>query len=322
MNCPAKKKISVAVLTFNSEKTILKCLTAIINIDYPSELLEIIILDNGSTDRTTEIITEMGFSFYDFPEKNLSQLRNTAVNLSHGEIVGFIDSDCIVSPDWVKVVVKWFDDPQVGLVGNEYLLPDDASYFEKNWYGKFNHSIKENELIPAGNMAIHKYKFIKVGGFDENLLTGEDAQILEAFRSAGYKTILDHRIKSIHLGNARNLVDYFRKETWYGLGMLGTAKQNIFDKPFVLSNTYLLLIIFFLITLGFSVVHEGLYLRQLVLLSFTGLIGIPFLAAIERVFIKKRKGNLLYVTIVFIVFFLARINSLKYIYGLKQYKRT
>jgi len=321
MDSPEAKMITVAVLTYNSEKTIGECLSAIRDLDYPSNRVQTIVLDNGSTDSTVEITETMQQTAHRYPDLNLGQLRNKALALADGEIVAFVDSDCIVAPDWLLELLKWFDEPSVAIAGNEYLLPQNASIFERNWYPRSNFGIKENDLIPAGNMAMSKKIVQSLGGFDESLITGEDAQILQLVRSAGFRTISDHRVKCTHLGNARNMREYFRKETWYGLGMLGTVKAGTLDKPFIVSHLYLILIIALMLGAVECLGQPGPLAWTVFAGSAAGLVGIPFLSALERIYLKKRSGNLFYIALAFSVFFLARINALLYIYGLKQYVR-
>lgn len=315
------KSVTIAVLTYNSESTIHQCLSALSQLDYPRQQVQILVLDNGSTDRTAEMVEAMQIPAHSFPHLNLGQLRNKALSMAAGEIIAFVDSDCVVERDWLRQIVKWFDEPSVAIAGNEYLLPDDASVFERNWYPRSNYGIKENDLIPAGNMAISKAVAQSLGGFDESLITGEDAQILQLVRTSGYRTISDHQIRCVHLGNAKNLKEYFRKETWYGLGMLGTVKAGTLDKPFIISHLYLILVAAMILGAVALILWPGPLALTISALSAAGLVGIPIASALERIYMKKRKGNLLYVSLAFSVFFLARINALFYIYGLKQYVR-
>ena len=170
--------ISIIILTYNSQNTIKECIAAIKNIEYPADSIEVILLDNGSSDKTLTIIERMGFTYHSLPDLNLSELRNYGAKLASNGIIAYVDSDCVLFPEWISQIIKWFDDPQVGIVGNEYLLPHKTTYFEKNWYNISNYGIKEDDLIPAGNMAINKEIFLRLGGFDESLLTGEDDYIL------------------------------------------------------------------------------------------------------------------------------------------------
>jgi len=304
------KNISIIILTYNSQQTLWPCLESITALDYPKDFIEILLLDNGSHDNTVQIIQQFGYEHISLPDFNLSELRNYGADMSTGDIVSFIDSDCVVSADWLTQVVKWFDDPTVGIVGNEYLLPRDATIFERNWYNKSNYGIKYNELIPAGNMAVKKEYFCQLGGFDNNLLTGEDDYILRKFRSAGFKTISDHRIRSVHLGNPKNLWEYFKKEIWYGLGMLGTLHLSQWDKPLIATIAFFLSFLLGCVFLIFYFVTASSYLIVPIACAFVCSLALPLLSALDRVYGKKRKGNPFFVMLIFIIFFMARVKSL------------
>ena len=139
-------------------------------------------------------------------------------------------------------------------------------------------------------------------------------------RSAGYRTISDHMVKSIHLGNAKNLIEYFKKETWYGLGMLGTLRYDKFDKPLIATFLFFFFLLGSLFPFLFYLSSGKSLWGMVSLFSAAGIVLLPFLAALERIILKKRRGNLFYVTIIFMVFFLARINSLSYSFGMRKMK--
>lgn len=306
----SKPKISIVVLTYNSEKTIGFCLDALMGLDYPEDLLEIVVLDNGSKDTTLKTIELYGLRYHILPDLNLSELRNYGAKISAGNIVAYIDSDCVVASDWLNQAVKWFEDPLVGIVGNEYLLPENATLFERNWYNRSNYGVKYDDLIPAGNMALRKDYFHRLGGFDKSLFTGEDDYIVGIFRQAGYLTVSDSQISSIHLGNAKNLRQYFHKESWYGLGMLGTLHLSKQDKPLIAT-----LLFFLCISASLGLFMLALYLEKNILFASGGVallcaILILILSTVDRIYRKKRKGNFLYVMLVYLLFFCARLKAL------------
>ncbi len=313
--------LSIVVLSYNSDKTIKQCLDALFKLDYPKESFEVIVMDNGSTDNTTKIVDEYDVRKYCYPSMNISQLRNKGVEHSNGAVVGFVDSDCVVDQQWAHEGTKWFKDPDVGIVSNYCSLPADASFFERNWHAKPDFGVKNITNLGAANMLVSKKHFNKLGGFDSSLDTGEDAYLLKIFQNAGIKTILDSKLKSIHLENSKNLRMFFRKEVWHGIGMLGTVDSRGIDKPFMFANIFLILLVTWVISIIGVLFFHWQY-SALWLLAQPGImLSISFLAAYERVFKKKNKGNLIYVTIVYFVYGLARMTSLIYIYKLAKYKK-
>lgn len=117
--------VTIIVAARNEEKNIRQCLNSLVQIDYPSEKLEIIIVDDYSTDKTGEIIDEFVKNFPNV-KKVIPELKiipkpgktNAIVNgikNSSGEIIFTTDADCIVKPSWIKSQIKYFTD-NVGVV--------------------------------------------------------------------------------------------------------------------------------------------------------------------------------------------------------------
>ena len=90
-------KLSIITPMYNSEKYIGRMIRAIKDLDYPQDKIEIIIIDNGSDDDSVKIAKEMGALCSIMKGASISQMRNTGASMATGEILGFVDSDCIVS---------------------------------------------------------------------------------------------------------------------------------------------------------------------------------------------------------------------------------
>ena len=99
--------VSIIIPSLNVEKYIEDCLDAIHMLYYPKDKLEIILVDNGSTDRTRKIASTCGARVLIRRGCNISALRNFGVSQSKGEIIAFLDADCIVSKDWLKVMLLY-----------------------------------------------------------------------------------------------------------------------------------------------------------------------------------------------------------------------
>ncbi|MBI4014448.1 MAG: glycosyltransferase family 2 protein [Candidatus Aenigmarchaeota archaeon] len=110
--------ISVIVPVYNSTATIERCIDALRKIKHPS--FEVILVDDGSTDATKEIIANArGGKFRCFRKENggPASARNYGARRAKGEILAFTDSDCVVSSDWLKSAQKLFSDGVVGVEG-------------------------------------------------------------------------------------------------------------------------------------------------------------------------------------------------------------
>ncbi|MEG8946057.1 glycosyltransferase [Rosettibacter firmus] len=118
--------ITVVVAARNEENNILDCLKSLDNLIYPSNKIEIIIINDHSTDRTGEIIENFIKDKPKFklivPSKQIGSLKGktnalaNAIKIAKGEIILTTDADCIVSPTWAKTLVSYYQ-KDVGLVG-------------------------------------------------------------------------------------------------------------------------------------------------------------------------------------------------------------
>src|SRR5215472_2313122 len=93
-------RVSVVVCAYNAERTIEPCLASLAVLNYPD--YEVIVVNDGSRDRTLEIAEGFGFCrIISQPNKGLSVARNVGAEAASGEIVAYTDSDCVADPDWL-----------------------------------------------------------------------------------------------------------------------------------------------------------------------------------------------------------------------------
>lgn len=175
--------ISVVIPVYNGERTIRSCLESLLTLDYPEHLLEIILVDNLSRDRTREIINE-------YPVRSLSEekvqssyaARNRGIEAANGEIVALTDADCIVTRDWLRELVIPFQDPAVGCVGGRVLDSQPENDVERficslNLFSRYE---ADNTFLPmllAGSTAYRRKDLLQVGCFNEHLFTGGDIEL-------------------------------------------------------------------------------------------------------------------------------------------------
>src|SRR4051794_2667993 len=90
-----------------------RCLEAVAAQDYPQEVTEVIVVDNGSTDDTRAVVAAYGVTLLIESEIRTSYAaRNRGIRHARGEFVAFLDSDCVAAPEWLSQLVSVFDDEQ------------------------------------------------------------------------------------------------------------------------------------------------------------------------------------------------------------------
>jgi len=303
--------ISVIIPALNSEKTLDACLDAISLIDYPKDKLEAILVDNGSTDTTIKIVQKYDVKVFVQPKINISALRNFGAGKAKGDILAFVDSDCLVAVDWLNNALVHFQRKDVGAVGCGYSIPKNATWVERNWYWRYRAGVTAPKFIPSGNFLIRKELFDKMEGFNPLLQTGEDSEFCLKIRKAGYKLVSDSKIRSVHLGNPRTLSQFLRKEIWYGKGMPGTVKLEGINKPFLLSHLFL----FALIGLIIGIVLMAWTKDYILLVSSTIILFlIPVSSAFYRAFRSKSILTFFPLIPMYFAFCMGRMISLLYIY--------
>ncbi|UCD63462.1 MAG: glycosyltransferase [Candidatus Zixiibacteriota bacterium] len=223
--------ISFIIPVLNGAKFIAKCLDGIIA-EMDPELDEIIVLDNGSTDGTVDIVK--GFStvrLLERPGSTIAALRNRGTKVAQGEYFGFIDSDCVIAEGWREAVESVLRDENIHATGSRYDIPQPAHWIEKAWYAKKVKAMGPINYINSGNLVVKKGAFEAVAGFDERLITDEDYDLGTRLNRAGFAVIEAPRVRAVHLGNPKSLRQFFGKEKWHATSSLNALSQGRLDRP-------------------------------------------------------------------------------------------
>ncbi len=182
-------QVSIIIPTYNEEKRIERCLKAIVEQTYSGEV-EIIISDAQSSDRTVEIAKKYTDSVYVFPKNTISAGRREGAKKANGDILVSTDADSVPDKNWIKEIVKAFDDQSVVCVhGNVFML--DANWFDDfslkvvmpAYYRLFN--LIGCPTGPGSNLAIRRTAYDQINGYDINLVTGEDLDLQRRAKKVG-----------------------------------------------------------------------------------------------------------------------------------------
>src|SRR5438445_6128164 len=115
---PELPSATVVVAAYNAIATIEECLDSLSALRYPRELLEIIAVDNASTDGTRQAIAgRPDVVLVEEGRRGAAAARNAGIRRARGAVVAFTDADCTVDADWLSELVVPLTDPQVGIVG-------------------------------------------------------------------------------------------------------------------------------------------------------------------------------------------------------------
>ncbi|MSO89180.1 MAG: glycosyltransferase [Rhodospirillaceae bacterium] len=189
---PAYPKVSVIVCAYNADRTMAACLESMERLNYPN--YEIVIVNDGSTDRTREISERHpSFRLINQENKGLSVARNVGFAASSGDIIAYTDSDCVADPDWLTYLVAKFQTSDCGAVGGpNFPPPEDAlipSVVAVSPGGPTHVLLDDQtaEHIAGCNMAFRREVLDRLGGFDPIFrAAGDDVDICWRVQNAGY----------------------------------------------------------------------------------------------------------------------------------------
>ncbi|WP_300454865.1 mycofactocin biosynthesis glycosyltransferase MftF [Desulfobacula sp.] len=189
--------VSVIIPVQNRPEEITACLESLARLTYPSEKIEIIVVDDASTDHTPDIIKKFNVHLIALAEnKKAPFCRNLAAQKAKGDILAFIDSDCTADPLWLSELIPAFKDPSIGAVGGRvdsffHTSPLDKYEQVKSSLMMGTHAkrSRENEnffYVPSCNLLVKRDLFLNIGGFNEALVVGEDVDLCWRLQDAGH----------------------------------------------------------------------------------------------------------------------------------------
>lgn len=210
--------VSFIVAAYNEEKVIKAKIKNTLSIDYPSELIQIIVVSDGSSDSTPKIVKEFLpkgiISLHDTERKGKSAALNRGVELSTGEIIIFSDANNDFSNDSIKQLVKHFCDPKIGAVtGAKHIYDSESrqSAMGDGLYWKYESRIKEAESVLGSItgaegeiLAVRKKLFKPINASVIN----DDAAITFNVVSSGYRILYEKNAKAYEEAS-KDLIDDF-----------------------------------------------------------------------------------------------------------------
>ena len=232
--------VSAIVAMRDEEAFIGKCLDSLAAQDYPSELLEILVVDGRSTDRSREIVSTK--------QENMPRLRlldneklispaafNIGIREARGQVLIIISAHCYLAPDYVTSCVEYLSKTDADCVGGpiETIGETDTAraiaLAMSSPFGVgdalFRYSEREQYVDTLAFGAYRREVFERVGLFDEKLAGSEDDEFNYRLRSHGGKLLLTPAIRSFYYGRG-SLAALCRQYFRYGLGKVRVVARH------------------------------------------------------------------------------------------------
>ena len=192
--------VSVVVCTYNRRRMFEECLESLLNQSYPRDEYEIVVVDSSDDYSEslvkkyveTAMVRGIRLKYIYQKPSGIAAARNAGVNNAEGEIVCFIDDDCIADENWILNLIKRFNDGEkIGGVGGTILSYSldtlTEKYMEKYFEMNVTTSCKKLNFIWTSNAAYRRDVILAAGGFDEHLKTHEDRDLSIRVRLMGYE---------------------------------------------------------------------------------------------------------------------------------------
>lgn len=319
--------VSVILPVYNAESTVRTAIEALLRQDYPPEKMEIIVVDDGSTDHSREIVSRYPVKLvcHDY-NKGDSAARNTGARNAIGEILMTTDADDRVCESWVRNLVEGYEHPDVGAVVGSTHLEYDIENWQQRTIAQLWICMRGSQKVTrihdhhghisgsgrsmGTNQSFRKSVFEAVKGFDTSLTSGMELDILWRAEQAGYR--IAFKPEAVVYVHPRPSIRDYMKHT-YRRASGGVA---IYCKhPSKLGIRYLFNAGFvptlaILLTLGLFVkIAPLLYLSLVIVVSPLVFYLVQLMRA--RHYIQKTKDAVLILVVGYAAFFTAAIGIIR-----------
>ena len=220
------RSVSIIIPVRNRPDEIAACLDSLQLIDYPDDKIEIIVVDDASDDATPDVVANYPVQLIRLDRhRQASYCRNLGARQASGAVLAFIDSDCLADPQWLKRLLPAFEDSTLAAVGGRV-----DGVFEEKWldrYEKAKSSLMVSSrakrsqpddpffYVPACNFLVRREIFLELGGFNTQMVVGEDVDLCWRLQSR------DHGLEfrpdgSVYHKHRNDLYSFCRRRFDYG----------------------------------------------------------------------------------------------------------
>jgi len=216
----AKTFLSFIIPTYNSQRYIGKVLKSILKQKYPLKKIELIIVDDNSSDFTIKEVNKYKkfFPFFKVIVKNRKIFKGAAIStnigieISKGDFICLVDSDAVLANNWINEILLKFTDKRVGMAAGLIKTANSnnlwAAFAGRELEDRYE-ALKDDEVdhLSTCNTIYRRELFKKIGLFNKDLYYGYDVDFSYRVRKMGYKILLVKRTFCLHFWK-ENLKDY------------------------------------------------------------------------------------------------------------------
>lgn len=187
---------------------------------------EVIVVDNGSTDDTAAVVARFpGVRLLHEPTRGAAAARNCGLRGTSADVVAFCDADTIPTRRWLVEMLAAFDDPEVMLAAGQIVCYPPKTPAERYLAASGVYDVERAvcrpvfPLAPSGNMAVRRSAALAVDGFDETMITAEDADFCHRVMMK-YPAPIAYCAGAVLFHRSRPSAAELRRQAWvYGEGV-------------------------------------------------------------------------------------------------------
>lgn len=196
-------KVSVIIVAKNANEIIRYCLDSLLK--QTVKPLEIIVVVDSLMDSTVEAVKDLPVKVVLNEGEGVGMARKTGVNVSMGDIISFIDADCVADKQWIAVMIKTFSKCNVTVLAGNPIAVKCLGDIPDEIFGLSNEPLSCLNFAPTMNFAFKREIIDIIGTFDSWFSEGgEDLDFCIRLRKAGYKIFYNHSMKIYHLAHGSN----------------------------------------------------------------------------------------------------------------------
>ena len=181
------------------------CLLALMNLDYPKQKIQYVIIDGGKVPNIRELVDQIipDAQIFPLPGANKFQQKNLGIDRASGEIIAFIDGDCAPPSNWLRVVVKHLGQAPADIAGIQGMTVLTKKPLSREvsalFYGaRTNHQTGYTERLVTDNCAFTREVLQRFRFEQDHFSTVSDTLLMVRLRNAGYKMIFSEELVMHH----------------------------------------------------------------------------------------------------------------------------
>ena len=230
MSAPETPHYSVIVPAYQAAETLHACLSALAGQTIAPCDYEVIVVDDGSTDRTADVARAAGVTLITQPHAGAATARNCGAAAARGKLLLFTDADCAPVPAWIEALNAPFVDPEVAGAKGTYLSKQRdlvARFTQLEYEDRYDRMAGSERIdfIDTYSAAYRRDIFVLNNGFDASFLIDEDQEFSFRLAEKGYKLTFAPKAQVYHQHN-RTLAQYIRRKFRIGMWKVRVTRQH------------------------------------------------------------------------------------------------